>query len=139
MGNPQGELSLRTAIGAYLHSARGVNCSPDQILIGAGSEYLLMLLGQILGNDLGSDPRIAMENPTYKQAYRVLRGVGYSVVPVEMDRYGMNVDRLSHSGAQVAYIMPSHQISHRDRHAHQTADGAACLGRGGQGKIHCRG
>lgn len=109
VGNPQGELSLRTAIGAYLHSARGVNCSSDQILIGAGSEYLLMLLGQILGNDLGSDPRIAMENPTYKQAYRVLRGVGYSVVPVEMDRYGMNVDRLSHSGAQVAYIMPSHQ------------------------------
>ena len=59
-GNPQGELSLRTAVGEYLHSARGVDCSPDQILIGAGSEYLLMLLAQILGTDMG----IAMENPT---------------------------------------------------------------------------
>lgn len=104
-GDPQGERSLRTAIGAYLHSARGVNCRPEQILIGAGSEYLLMLLSQILGNDR----RIAMENPTYKQAYRVLRGAGYPVIPVDMDRYGMDVARLVKSGADVAYVMPSHQ------------------------------
>ena len=104
-GNPQGELSLRTAVGEYLHSARGVDCSPDQILIGAGSEYLLMLLAQILGTDMG----IAMENPTYKQAYRVLKGEGYHVVPVGMDRYGMDVERLQASGAMIAYVMPSHQ------------------------------
>ena len=47
-GDPQGERALRTAIGDYLHSARGVDCRPEQILIGAGSEYLLMLLSQIL-------------------------------------------------------------------------------------------
>lgn len=105
VGNPQGELSLRVAIGAYLHSARGVDCSPEQILIGAGSEYLLILLSQILGNDLW----IAMENPTYKQAYRVLTGEGYRVVPVGMDRYGMDMEKLQASGAQVAYVMPSHQ------------------------------
>lgn len=109
VGNPQGELSLRRAIGAYLHSARGVDCSPDQILIGAGSEYLLMLLTQIMGNDLGRHPAIAMENPTYKQAYRVLGGQGWRVIPVDMDRYGMDVERLQESGAKVAYIMPSHQ------------------------------
>ena len=39
-GDPQGERALRTAIGDYLHSARGVDCRPEQILIGAGSEYL---------------------------------------------------------------------------------------------------
>lgn len=105
VGNPQGELSLRIAIGSYLHSARGVNCSPDQILIGAGSEYLLILLSQILGNNLS----LAMENPTYKQAYRVLKGEGIQVIPVAMDRYGMNMERLLASGAKVAYIMPSHQ------------------------------
>lgn len=109
VGNPQGELSLRRAIGGYLHSARGVNCSPDQILIGAGSEYLLMLLSQILENDLGKLPGIAMENPTYKQAYRVLGGEGWRVIPVDMDRCGMDVKRLQASGAGVAYIMPSHQ------------------------------
>lgn len=104
-GDPQGELALRTAIGDYLHWARGVDCRPEQILIGAGSEYLLILLAQILG----AGRRIAMENPTYKQAYRVLRGEGYPVVPVEMDHCGMDVGRLAESGADVAYVMPSHQ------------------------------
>ncbi len=105
VGDPQGEASLRGAIGAYLHSARGVNCQPEQILIGAGAEYLLMLLSQIVGHT----SCIAMENPTYRQAYRVLTALGHSIVPVEMDRSGMKVDMLRESGAQAAYIMPSHQ------------------------------
>ena len=37
-GDPQGEYALRQAIGSYLHSARGVRCRPDQIIIGAGNE-----------------------------------------------------------------------------------------------------
>ncbi|MGN0373164.1 MAG: PLP-dependent aminotransferase family protein [Enterocloster sp.] len=104
-GDSQGESSLRTAIGDYLHSARGVNCRPEQILIGAGNEYLLMMLSQILGRDRS----IAMENPTYKQAYRVLTGQGHRVVPVEMDHHGMEVQELEESGADTAYVMPSHQ------------------------------
>lgn len=104
-GDPQGERSLRTAIGDYLHSARGVNCAPEQIIIGAGSEYLLMLLSQIMGNKIC----IAMENPSYKQAYRVLAGEGFKVAPVDMDRYGMNVACLAQSSADAAYVMPSHQ------------------------------
>ena len=50
-----------------------------------------------------------LENPTYKQAYRVFNGMGYPVVPVEMDRYGMDVGQLLTSGADVAYVMPAHQ------------------------------
>ncbi|RGY99676.1 PLP-dependent aminotransferase family protein [Clostridium sp. AM58-1XD] len=104
-GDRQGEGPLREAIRDYLHSARGVNCSAEQIVVGAGSEYLLMLLGQVL------DDRkiIAMENPTYKQAYRVLESIGRNVVPVAMDSQGMNPEKLEGTQAQVAYIMPSHQ------------------------------
>ena len=104
-GDPQGEYSLRAAIGNYLHSARGVNVHPEQIVVGAGSEYLWLLLSQILG----MNHCIAMENPTYKQAYRVFHGMGYPVVPVEMDANGMNVEELEASGADVAYVMPAHQ------------------------------
>ena len=104
-GDPQGEYALRAAIGAYLHSARGVECRPEQILVGAGSEYLLMLLAQILGRG----KRVAMESPTYKQAYRVLGGAGYPVIPVSMDSRGMEVKGLEESGADIAYVMPSHQ------------------------------
>lgn len=105
-GDHQGEPGLREAIRSYLHSARGVNCSTEQIIVGAGSEYLLMLLSQILeGKHV-----IAMENPTYKQAYRVFHSLGYEVCPVEMDANGMDPSILSESGANVAYVMPSHQF-----------------------------
>ncbi|MEY8352712.1 PLP-dependent aminotransferase family protein [Lachnospiraceae bacterium 54-53] len=104
-GDPQGELSFREVIRAYLHSARGVNCSAEQIIVGAGSEYLLMLLSQILG----TGRVIAMENPTYKQAYRVFESLKYRVMPVTMDKSGMAVDLLKKSGADTAYVMPSHQ------------------------------
>lgn len=105
-GNHQGEPGLREAIRSYLHSARGVNCSAEQIIVGAGSEYLLMLLSQVLG--MGH--RIAMEDPTYKQAYRVFDSVGYEVCPVEMDGFGMMPSLLKDCGADVAYVMPSHQF-----------------------------
>lgn len=105
-GNHQGEPGFREAIRSYLHSARGVNCSAEQIIVGAGSEYLLMLLSQILGQNR----RIAMENPTYKQAYRVFHSLGYPVYPVEMDSSGMEPKLLEESKANVAYVMPSHQF-----------------------------
>ena len=105
-GSHQGEPGLREAIRSYLHSARGVLCSAEQIIVGAGSEYLLMLLAQILGGGR----TIAMENPTYRQAYLVFRSLGYQVCPVEMDENGMDPDQLKASGADVAYVMPSHQF-----------------------------
>lgn len=105
-GNHQGEPGFREAIRSYLHSARGVNCSAEQIIVGAGSEYLLMLLSRVLG----PNRRIAMENPTYKQAYRVFHSLGYQVFPVEMDSSGMEPRLLEQSGADVAYVMPSHQF-----------------------------
>ncbi len=104
-GDPKGEMDLREAIRSYLHSARGVKCQARQIIIGAGSQYLLMLLSRILGDS----HRIAMENPTYKQAYRVLKGQGYPVCPVDMDRFGMRPDLLEETNADIAYVMPSHQ------------------------------
>lgn len=104
-GDHQGEPGLREAIRGYLHSARGVNCRPEQIIVGAGSEYLLMLLSQVLG----SGRKIAMENPTYRQACRVFNSLGYHVCPVEMDGDGMDAVRLAEGGADLAYVMPSHQ------------------------------
>lgn len=105
-GDPQGDLPLRMAIRDYLHSARGVNCTVDQIVVGAGNEYLLMLLSQLLGRDAG----IAMENPTYEQAYRVLSGMGHAIYPLEMDENGLSTAKLRKTPANVAYVMPSHQF-----------------------------
>ena len=104
-GDPQGEYGFRNAISNYLYQARGVNCSPDQIVIGAGSDYILMLLSMILG----LEHRIAFEDPTYKQAYRLAQGLSYQTVPVAMDRYGMKVSELEKAEVDIAYVTPSHQ------------------------------
>lgn len=106
LGNPQGDLPLRQKICQYLHSFRGVNCSVEQIIVGAGNDYLLMLLGQILGRERV----MAIENPTYLRAYRIFSAGGYQMKAIPLDENGMDVEALSKSGADTAYIMPSHQF-----------------------------
>ena len=104
-GDSKGEYGFREAIGSYLHQARGVNCSPDQIIVGAGSDYILMLLSMVLGKE----HRIAFEDPAYKQAYRMANALSYETVPVSLDKNGMMVSALEESGADIAYVTPSHQ------------------------------
>ena len=105
LGDPRGEYGLRNAICSYLHQARGVNCSPEQIVVGAGSDYLLMLLAAIMGQG----HRVALENPTYRQAYRLFRNLSYEVCTVDTDDKGMQMDELDRTGADIAFVMPSHQ------------------------------
>lgn len=104
-GEAQGDYDLRLTISRYLHSSRGVNCSPEQIIVGAGNDYLLMLLEKLLGRHV----RIAMENPTYKRAYRIFQSFAYQIVTVDMDESGMKVSRLRKENVSAAYVMPSHQ------------------------------
>jgi len=104
-GDAQGEYSLRETIGRYLHSSRGVNCTPQQIIVGAGNDYLLLLLEKILGRHV----RIAMENPTYKRAYQIFASFAYEITTVDMDEAGMTVSGLRQSDVTAAYVMPSHQ------------------------------
>lgn len=106
LGEAKGDGRLREAICGYLHGSRGVECVPDQIIVGAGNDYLLMLLQKILG----TGRRIAVENPAYMRAARIFASGGYEVTPVELDENGMRIDLLKESMAQIAYITPSHQF-----------------------------
>lgn len=105
-GEPQGDIDLRTTIGRYLHASRGVNCEPEQIIVGAGNDYLLMLLEKILGHNVG----IAMEDPTYMRTYRIFQSFAYRVSTVPADESGMLVGALERTNADIAYVMPSHQF-----------------------------
>ncbi|MGB8454419.1 MAG: PLP-dependent aminotransferase family protein [Anaerocolumna sp.] len=108
LGNNQGDENLRAAIGRYLHESRGVNCSEDQIIIGAGADYLLQLLSQLF-QYVKNINCIAMENPTYKQAYKIFTGLRYSVTPIDLDHNGIRIQPLKESEANVVYVTPSHQ------------------------------
>ncbi|MCM1158121.1 MAG: PLP-dependent aminotransferase family protein [Clostridium sp.] len=105
-GDHQGELELRRAVQTYLHQSRGVQCRISQIVIGAGSDYMLLLLSRIFKKKR----HVAMENPTYKQAYTIFRSVDYPVTPIDLDEQGIRVDLLEKSDADLAYVTPSHQF-----------------------------
>lgn len=105
-GEPQGDYELRLTISRYLHSSRGVNCRPEQIIVGAGNDYLLLLLEKILGRHV----RIAMENPTYLRSFRIFQSFAYPISTVDMDESGMKVSRLEKENVGAVYVMPSHQF-----------------------------
>ena len=51
LGDAKGEHGLREAIRDYLHHARGVNCRTEQIIVGAGNDYLLIRLLKEFGRE----------------------------------------------------------------------------------------
>lgn len=106
LGDSRGEEGLRRALAAYLHHARGVMCSPDQIIVGAGNDYLLMLLSIILGKKC----KIGMENPTYISAAQCFRQLGHVVQVVNHDEEGMLPGHLEEQEIDMVYVMPSHQF-----------------------------
>lgn len=105
LGESKGEAELCVTIGRYLHSSRGVNCRPEQIIIGAGNDYLLLLLEKILG----TNRKMAIEDPTYKRAYLTFEACHYEMIRIAMDESGMRADELKKSRADIAYVMPAHQ------------------------------
>lgn len=102
---PQGDPGLRRAVASYLHAARGVNCGPEQVVIGAGSDNLLSLLSYLLPSQCTA----AVENPVYNQAYRFFARMGHPVVPAEIDRQGVMVEPLEPLSDALLYTTPSHQ------------------------------
>lgn len=105
-GEGKGDLFLRVAIAKYLHEFRGVNCTPDQIVVGAGMEYLIMLLTQILGDKA----IFALENPGYPKLESVFFNLGCPTRYLNLDSQGLDLNQLAHSDANIACITPSCQF-----------------------------
>lgn len=105
LGPSQGDAALRNAVCRYLWESRGVNCSSEQMIIGAGADYLLQLLSALLPRHT----KIAMENPAYIQACKIFKGLGLEVCPVGLDQYGLKTAELAGTTADLAYVTPSHQ------------------------------
>lgn len=105
-GEPQGEISLRRLIAEYLYQSRGVQCSAEQIVIGAGTQYVLSLLCGMIGRQVP----YALEEPGFHRVRFVLRDYGAEIKPIHLDEKGMSITELRKSGAKVAYVTPSHQF-----------------------------
>ena len=105
-GHPQGDWPLRAALAQLLAQYRGVRCSPEQVVVGAGADYLLSLLLQLLPEHRS----LALEDPGYPAAYAAAALHGREPVPIPVDGQGMDRDALERSGAGLAYVTPSHQF-----------------------------
>ncbi len=106
-GQPFGEPGLKQEIEKYLLTYRGVNCHNRQILIGAGTQYFLGIICQLLALQSSG---IAMEEPGYFGARTIFENLGLKTFPVGLDQHGINIEQLEATGAKAVYITPSHQF-----------------------------
>lgn len=97
---------LRIAIADYLYHFRGMLVSPNQIIVGAGTEYLYSLIVQLLGRN----SVFAIEDPGYKKIAKVYQCNGVRCETIGVDNSGLSVSELKCSGANIAHISPSHHF-----------------------------
>lgn len=105
-GHFQGDYDLRRAIAGLLRSHRGIVCRPEQIVVGAGTEYLLSLAVQLLSRDLD----YAAEDPGYLKIHRILQSNGVQTHAIPMDSQGIELNALRQSRAMAVHVTPSHQF-----------------------------
>lgn len=97
---------LRQAISEHLYQFRGINVSSEQIIIGAGTEYLYGLIIQLLGRD----KVYAVEEPGYQKISKVYDANEIISVHIGLDELGIDVNALENSGADILHISPSHHF-----------------------------
>ncbi len=97
---------LREAIAEHLKSFRGMIVDPNQIIIGAGTEYLYGLLVELLG----TDKKYVIESPGYKKLVQIYMQRGIRCGFAAMDKNGVTVEGLEKSDADVAHICPNHHF-----------------------------
>lgn len=105
-GERQGDRPLRLALARFLAEYRGVRCEPEEIIVGAGMEYLTSLLMELFPKDAV----FGIEDPGYSAVYHTIAALGRPVRFIPLDGEGMNAAALRESDVSVAYITPSHQF-----------------------------
>lgn len=102
---PQGELQLRREIASYLRQFRSMTVLPEQVVLGAGTEYLLGLVSELLPGQT-----FALEDPNYHKPARLLASRGVPFVGIPLDGQGLRLDCLRQTEASVVFTTPSHHF-----------------------------
>jgi GntR family transcriptional regulator/MocR family aminotransferase len=105
-GPPAGSLALREAIAAHLSRSRAVVCDPADVIVVNGSQQALDLIVRVL---LEPGDRVAIENPSYQGTREILLVAGARLLPVSVDRDGLDPDGLPDE-ARMCFVTPSHQF-----------------------------
>ena len=101
-----GIFPLQAAIAQHLKEFRGMEISPEQIIIGAGTEYLYGLLIELLGYD----KNYCVEDPGYRKISQIYTSHQVKVSHAAMDKNGIQIEELERLAAQIVHISPSHHF-----------------------------
>jgi GntR family transcriptional regulator/MocR family aminotransferase len=106
--DPRGVPELREAIADHVRRARAVHCSPEQVIVTAGTQQGLFLSAEIL---LGRGDSVWIEDPAYPGISAVLGARDVHTVAVPVDQNGMDVEKAIElrPDARAAFVTPSHQ------------------------------
>jgi GntR family transcriptional regulator / MocR family aminotransferase len=106
--DPRGEPDLRREVAAYLGIARGLQCTPDQVLITAGFAGALGLVVRALGLE---EKKVWMEDPGFPLTRSALGLAGMTAMAVPVDAEGLNVAAGIRSApdAALAVVTPGQQ------------------------------
>jgi len=102
----EGLAALRTAIAGHAAFSRGIVCTAEQVLVTAGAQQALSLLGLTL---LEPGDTVVVEEPGYPMARQLYASQGASVVGVPVDAEGMQVAQIP-DGTRLIYVTPAHQF-----------------------------
>ncbi len=99
-----GIMELRSAISFHLKQFRNMDVAPEQIITGAGTEYLYTLIIQLLGYN----KVYAVENPGYKKVAQIYKSNNVACEYIPVGSSGIVIEELEKRNADVAHISPSH-------------------------------
>lgn len=105
-GSRHGYPPLKRALAEYLTLARGVVCSPEQIIVTQGSHQAIDLCARLLA-DPGDLAWI--EDPCYWGARSVFRGAGLDLEAMPVDAQGIQLPAVPSRSPKLIFVTPSHQ------------------------------
>lgn len=97
---------LRNAIADYLYQFRGMDVDPEQIIVGAGTEYLYGIIIQLLGRE----KKYGVEDPGYQKITRIYQANQVQCAHIPMDENGVDIRALEDADADILHISPSHHF-----------------------------
>lgn len=106
LGSVQGDFVLRQEIATYLYHSRGVHCSPEQIVVGSGTEQLLPQLLELLPDTT----TFGIEDPGYPLTRQLFAHQRRTFIPIPVDESGVRVDLVEQASIDALYVTPAHQF-----------------------------
>jgi len=107
-GSAAGFYPLRRAVADYLVRARGVRCTPDDVVIVSGAQQAIDILARLL---LNAGDEVVVETPGYRDAFALFRLHQARLVGLPVDNQGLPADAIPPDcRAKLVFVTPSHQF-----------------------------